>query len=176
MISIASGECFAWLDDDDLALPWYVDRLARALVRHETKAVVSLRCYYLEDFVWKVAAKANEVLCCREYANEVGGYPNDLDTGEDQTFVSRLKAAGATMEIFDDPCGYVYRWGQGTYHVSANDNSVAGIRYRQDAERRINEGQEPFGVVTLRPRLRHDYFAEAPSEIRRRLTHLASSI
>src|SRR2546425_4456242 len=49
MIEAASGDYIAWLDDDDLILPWYVDRLLRPMSDSAVRAVVSGNSYYFVD-------------------------------------------------------------------------------------------------------------------------------
>ncbi|HUF50988.1 MAG TPA: hypothetical protein VMN60_09160 [Longimicrobiales bacterium] len=61
----------------------------------------------------------------------------------------------------------VRRWGQGTYHISAQGRTVDGEAFRQDAGRRLDSGQEPSGRIALKPRLRSDYFGGAPAAVRR---------
>jgi glycosyltransferase involved in cell wall biosynthesis len=164
MVEAANGEYVAWLDDDDLALPWYVTRLVRPLSATGARAVVSRRCYALENQNWGLNAVAIEVLCHRRRALEVG-YP-ESDSGEDQDFRGRLEAAGDVSTILDMPGGYVYRWAQGTYHISGNSTPNEGESFRRDATRRIDEGSEPQGIIELRPRLRRNYFRNAPGELR----------
>lgn len=168
MVKAAAGEYVAWLDDDDLALPWYVERLAGGL-SPGAKAVVSRRCFHLRGETWVSSAVAIEVLCERAHALVVGGYPQDRDSGEDQIFRNRVETAGGVVTILDEPGGYVYRWAQGVYHISGSGADLDGEAFRQDADWRMDNGSEPSGTVELKAGLRRDYFAEAPDEVLRRL-------
>ncbi len=169
MLRAASGEYFVWLDDDDLALPWYVNRLVLPLKHPGARAVVSQRCYHIAGNAWRPSAVSIEVACSPRHALSVGGYPNELDSGEDQIFRCRLEAAGNVTTIVSEPGGYVYRWGQGVYHISGQGGDLDGDAFRRDAEWRMDNGREPSGLVKLKPRLRRDYFAGAPGEVRRQL-------
>jgi glycosyltransferase involved in cell wall biosynthesis len=169
MLESAAGEYVVWLDDDDLALPWYVNRLIQPLAPPKTKAVISRKCYFLTDGVWHRSAVPIEMSCDRQHAISLGGFSVNHDSGEDQIFRSTLEAAGGVATIFDEPAGYVYRWGQGTYHISAKGVDIDGDCFRQEANLRMDAGAEPSGAIVLHPRLKRDWFASAPKEVRDRL-------
>jgi glycosyltransferase involved in cell wall biosynthesis len=166
MIDAVRTDYFVWLDDDDLALPWYVDRLVRPLGEEGAAAVLSTTGYMLRDGAWELFGRANELLCDRGRAREVGGYPDDLDCGEDQVFRQRLQASSGVVSLDALPAGYVYRWGQGTFHISGIGVDRNGNDFRQDADGRLDRGEEPSGTIVLQPRLHGDYFGRAPDEVR----------
>lgn len=168
MVSEAAGQYVAWLDDDDLALPWYVERLVGGLSR-SARAVISRNCFHIQGEIWARSAVAIEVLCERTHALAVGGYPLERDSGEDQIFRERLEEAGGAVTITDEPGAYVYRWAQGVYHISGRGTDLDGESFRRDAEWRMDNGSEPCGRVELKAGLRRDYFAGAPDEVLRRL-------
>jgi hypothetical protein len=165
MIGAAAGELITWLDDDDLVLPWYVTRLSAPLSKLDLEAVVSHRCYGMREDFWTMATAPIETLCRRENALRSGGFPVDAHSGEDQAFRTRIKNLYKSETILDEPGGYVYRWGQGTHHISGNPGDIASNGFRLDAARRMDEGSEPVGSVTLIPRLRRNYFRHAPGAV-----------
>jgi hypothetical protein len=165
MISAAAGEFITWLDDDDLVLPWYVTRLSNPLSRLDIEAVVSHRCYGMREDFWTIATAPIETLCRRENALRSGGFPVCAGSGEDQAFRTRIKNLYKSETIVDEPGGYVYRWGQGTHHISGDPGDIAANGFRLDAVRRMEEGSEPVGSVILIPRLRRNYFRHAPDAV-----------
>jgi glycosyltransferase involved in cell wall biosynthesis len=171
LIAAASGQYFVWLDDDDLALPWYVHRLVRPVVLNGATAVLSKNCFFLHQNAWRPTFVPIELLCDRQLALDLGGYPDDMDSGEDQVFRAKLVGAPGAVPIFAPPGAYVYRSEPSIYHISGTGLENPGDAFRRHADERIDTSVEPCGTVSLVPRLLRDYFENAPTEVLRRVPH-----
>ncbi|MDZ7619898.1 MAG: hypothetical protein U1E05_23100, partial [Patescibacteria group bacterium] len=123
-------DALAVWDDDDVYLPWALRASADAL-RHAAWSRPSVVLHPNRDGTLRqhlTGGLFHGGWSYRRAAFEaVGGYPPEMNNGEDQGFAARLKAAGA---IEADPIClgfqpfYVYRWGTapgvtaGGWHLS----------------------------------------------------------
>ncbi len=156
-----------WLDDDDLCLPSYVSGLVEAAGDARVCIGTAAWSYYKQNdmaapewqhFVWQ-----NEMLVHPLVPSEgegmFGGYPH-IDSGEDQ--VMRSKLLSKPGHKLSTNRAYVYRWGQGSFHISGSGRPDAGKMFHQNAENRMISGEEPSGAIHLEPKLEQDYFSTIP--------------
>ncbi len=145
-----------WLDDDDLCFPNYVSGLVTAAQGKPCVGECAWSYYKQDDMPkpeWKEMLWPNEMLVDPALLWNRGGYPH-LDSGEDQVGRSRITDhdhARSTNRA------YIYRWGQGSFHVSGAGDPLGGVGFRADAQSRLASGQEPSGRIELVPKLHHDY-------------------
>ena len=155
---LARSPLVMWQDDDDLCLPWHAERMIGAM-REGVIAACSPSCWYLDGMKWRHGSGAMEVIARREDATACG-FP-ETDTGEDQGFTGRLRARGPVGVVAGEK-SYVYRWNNGTHHVSGSGDPMGGVGFRAEAEERRARGREPSGEIEIVPRLMRDYFADHP--------------
>lgn len=140
-----AGDRFAiWADDDDWCLPWYVQTLVHSA--RFSKWAVCPMSFFVGKGEWSYAPWN---LGCAGPANEwlKEGGAGLMDCGED----AQLRCIAAKHVTNETIPGYVYRWGQGSYHVSGRGDPFGGKHYREDAEKRKARWEEPRGFVNLHP-------------------------
>ena len=165
MLRMAGSRLVLWADDDDLCLPWMVYRFACRLNHAGAgKWALSWKDFNLHGDKWGLSQWP---LSCTGPADEWldRGGADETDIGEDKSLRRKL---GKDAMLINCPA-YVYRWGQGTHHLSGKSDPVAFPSYREDAEKRRKTGTEPEGTVRLIPRLRARYWGNSPPEVKERL-------
>ncbi len=120
------ADALAVWDDDDLYLPWAL-RASAAALREASWSRPSVVLHSNPDGSLRQHLTGGLFhggwAYRREAFEAVGGYPPEMNNGEDQGLAARLKAAGATEA---DPVAlgyrpfYIYRWGSADgWHLSA---------------------------------------------------------
>lgn len=160
-ISLASGQVIVMCDDDDYILPDHLLAFAQGFAESKADWMRMDRVFYAEGWEIKNTTSTwlNAVAFTKEAWQKAGGYDKRLTVGEDRNFFSRLseKCRGATIQMRLDKVSAIYCWGNGdVYHVSGMGDDKPGHvpayeRARLDLERRVKVGQEPVGVVDLKP-------------------------
>jgi hypothetical protein len=172
MLRMSGARLAMWSDDDDLCLPWMVHRFM-SRVRHQGAGdwALSWKDYTLHGDTWGMARWP---LSCIGPADQwlARGGADETDLGEDK--ILRLNLGRDTVMV--DCPAYVYRWGQGTHHLSGRGEPVAFPSYREEAEKRREAGTEPEGVIKLIPRLRARYWENSPFAVREKLQDYLPSI
>lgn len=175
MMEQATTPYVCWADDDDLCLPHFVETYLRAIAGGPDLIEVegALHARGRERPSFTAAPVCMQSLCHRADLGRRAGFPA-ASGPEDQVFRERLRKL-ASNRITVPGSTYVYRWDNGTHHISGIGREEGALDgYRDDAQRRFDEGKEPMGVVEFVRRaddapipifreviigLRHDYFA-----------------
>lgn len=145
LLAMAGSRLAMWADDDDWCFPWYVRSLVTAASRNRWGICYASWCRWKE---WKTIGWR---LSCAGPADQwlmKGGAPA-LDCGED--FALHTIVRNQRPGTYLGPPGYIFRWGQGTFHLSGKWEPKGGVEHHADAERRLDSGEEPEGDVYLTP-------------------------
>ena len=135
----------AWLDDDDLCLPHYTERLLSARVN--AKAVWSTATWYVNGEWWNIQSHAMEILL--PLASGLR-YP-EVEQHEESAMMQQLRAYGL-VECGSTPPAYIYRQSiPGLIRISDNFTTGGSLTVRQKAQARIAAGLEPGGRVVVVP-------------------------
>ena len=162
----ADHDHFLFVDDDDLFLPWYPQDMMLAFQ-------VWNRPTYPNAYLFgegrgvdmelqiKQETHPGSYLAPKRHLFLVGGYPPVYVKG-DQYLRAKLHTTFACRaDQHPKPCkrpGYIYRWGNGTYHISGNpDHATAWARTHADLQQRMDRGEEPDGFIPLFPEWEIDY-------------------
>ena len=127
-LAMASGEFVLFLDDDDVLLPSAIDHLARALFAHpEAVAATGAELGFDEDGQWLNCVRprarsvrhvwpdvlaglwvtgAGRTLFRKDALEDVGGWDETLDFGEDDELWLRLARRGRAVLVPDDVLFY----------------------------------------------------------------------
>ncbi len=114
LLRLAQTEWVTWLDDDDWLLPWYIEDLAKTFSEN-LDAVLTTRCWHVfgghNDGVvqWKHGLALIASAVRLQNAKAFGGFPADIDYGEDRIFLAELISQGRACSLLADS-GYCYRW------------------------------------------------------------------
>lgn len=164
-IAMASGTHLVTWDDDDLYLPCHLSNFARGFTEDDIDWAWLDRQFWLVKFnVQAVVAGTINVLSFTKRAWEAtGGYPPNMNSGEDRVFMNALmKHKGVRVRLDDKDLSFMYGWGNGVYHISGKGEDggmpMSGWeRTRMELERRVRFGSEPTGPVKLQPQWKHNY-------------------
>lgn len=151
-LALATGTHVVFFDSDDLATPDYLQ--ARVEVAQKTKAQIIYGAWapvYLEDAICRHDGFARQSRAVRGSAlsaflrswvlllqnclietklvRQVGGYPEDLITGEDMLLLFRLLRAGATLAFAPGPLLLVRQHPEGQISASSD---LAQLRAREE--------------------------------------------
>jgi len=173
----AAYDHFLFVDDDDIFLPDYPSDMMRMFLTWE-KPTYPVSYIHAEGkgdgikMTYKPQSHPASYLATRKQFFDVGGYPF-VYAGGDQIIRSKLfKAYDCQTNkqplrvYFMNRPGYVYRWGNGTYHISGNaDHASAWIRTHASLQKRLDSGEEPSGFIILEPKWDVDYIALAEKVI-----------
>lgn len=157
---------FLFVDDDDIFLPWYAEDMMKMFLAWD-KPTYPLSYIHADGkhnalkMTYKGQTHPASYLATKKQFFDVGGYPF-VYAGGDQLIRSKLfKAYDCQPSKHPQPikrAGYVYRWGNGTYHISGNsDHSTAWTRTHDNLQKRLDSGEEPSGFVILIPYWPVDY-------------------
>lgn len=167
LLDLAESEWVAWLDDEDLLLPWYVEDLVTAMGQGGD-TVLAQRCWFAVDggsdgpLTWKTGNQTMAAAVRTETARSVNGFIIDGDGGEDLQFVKKIISQSRSCSLLARS-GYCNRRDNGVYHQSGiGEVSSPGERFLNDADQRLLSGREPSGRVIVYPSFRHDYFQNCP--------------
>lgn len=159
-VRLCKHEHFLFVDDDDIFLPWYPQDMMVSFLKwgKPTYPNVYIRADGRLDAIrmsYKPQTHPASYLATKEQFEKVNGYPF-VYVGGDQLILSRLfKEFDCHPNKHPSPttrAGYVYRWGNGTYHISgSSDHATAWDRTLTSLQRRLASGEEPTGVVEIKP-------------------------
>lgn len=154
----AHGEWLAWLDDDDMLLPWHLLKLEQAVERG-AKVLMSEETYWFCGGRGEVTSTAASDCLMHRDAVRAVRYP-DQTSGEEWEAIRRLQAAYPHCRDETHDPTYVQIWGNGAYHLSGQGNDLTvGHKFRADVLKRMAAGEEPRGHITIVPKADLDYQA-----------------
>jgi len=150
--ALARGDVLTPWDDDDISLPWRLSLSAERLQG---------RRYWKPTAAWSWRRNRpmdvsrnrfhGQAVFTRELFDEAGGYPHQQQS-TDPALESKFGAARVCEDLAPEQLFYIYRWGHGTYHMSA---------HKADGAAQWAALKAPRGRIELRPQWRADYVADA---------------
>lgn len=156
-IGMARGEVIVRWDDDDISLPWRLERCVELATEQHNPlwyATAHGHWYYRQpNLLWSGRLMAS-CWFSRDAWKHVGGFPL-MGVGEDQKYEQRLQRAGVQMlavPVEAADAYYLYRWNDGSTHVSGLGPNGYDVRGR---ERIVSKSWSP------QPAWSHDYVALA---------------
>lgn len=131
--SLATGDYLCRWDDDDIHLPWRLSYTAANL--QQADYWKPARSFFLSGTAGRVCNGYMGACCInRAMFDRVQGYPF-TGVGEDQAIEKRIRQEpAAKFVVFDNPVAkafYIYRWGNGSAHVSGLGGDGYSILGRQ---------------------------------------------
>lgn len=182
MLALATNAWVAFLDDDDLWMPWHLINLfLGTLGKEPVSAVLPKQQYRHQLGTWSyedVPGGINGMAVRTGVARSIG-FDHTLDVGEDNAFRTELLRRVAPQNIHRPGApSFVYRPTAPVMHISRSlrGTTVDRTLFLRNAENRLDEGIEPEGEVEIDPEWNEDYietlrarFPETiPGEHRRR--------
>lgn len=159
LLETAETPIAAHWDDDDLYLPHHLTRMVEALLAQGAGAVKSQGAYYLlggRDGLECRGVHHNvfegSMVFVRRDALRRGGYP-DLHSGQAKALMGAFDRAGALYKVGDQEGGgvsYVYRWAEGSGHISAIGNKADAAEQFRRQNQDFGSG-EPLTPADLNP-------------------------
>ncbi|WP_375568644.1 glycosyltransferase family A protein [Ahrensia marina] len=165
LVELARFDVLSPWDDDDISLPW---RLSTSLARlRDGYFKPRTALFSQQGFITGFRQAPFHAQSCfqKDLWQAVGGYP-PIDVGEDTQFETRLRTRFGISHSELTPAEhfYIYRW-RGDGHVSDTKTLKAGLDcyevFDQNVRNQIKTGEEPEGLVELKPAWRTDYVWEA---------------
>lgn len=165
LVEHARYDLLAPWDDDDISLP---SRLSTSVCGLQSGYFKPASAFFsLQDQI--VGAREGwfhaQSFFHKSLWHGVGGYPS-IDVGEDTQFEKKLRTqfGVSATEVAPSELFYIYRW-RGVGHVSDTRQLAAGLdcyqAFDQHVRNRIDNGEEPEGMVELKPTWRADYLWQA---------------
>lgn len=182
-IEFASGSHIVILDDDDYFLPSYLATLAKYWASDLDWIVFDRQFLSTGDAITDITpATANAVCFTKNAWSKIGGYEAKT-VGEDTQFIGKLSVhcKGKKISLPPSEIGFIYGWGQGTYHISGLGEDGPGkepafVRAENELKTRFASGAEPTGDVGLHPHSPHNWEAQAKLFIEKTSTRKANAI
>ncbi len=162
--SLYRYDWIAFLDDDDLWMPWYLSAALNS-VTDDVQAIFPTHQFKTQGrgkgIRWSLDAVPGglNMLVRSSMARSVG-FNMELNVGEDNEFRQNVKArAGRNIAFVGSPA-HVYRMSTPGVHISQSfrgpnlDRNV----FLQSAEKHMDNGDEPTGVIEIVPKWEEDYW------------------
>lgn len=166
LLSLAMGSHVCFWDDDDIYLPCFLAK---------SKALLS--CFMTgkaakPPFVWTdaggqfyrltPAAYMNAMIAEKALLHELGGF-DDCVFNEDYAIVKKLVLSHNLTSIapLHDIPSVIIRTRTGHLQMTTAKNLDIPVEIHHDFERRVADGTEPVGNITLNPAWKSDYRASA---------------
>ncbi len=174
MIGMVGTEWVAFLDDDDIWLPWYLSSMLNG-VDETTPAVFATHQFYHWEGRWSlgVVPGGMTTIVARTKLAKAVGFDHELNVGEDNVFRQGVERMSGRNLRRVASMAYGYRRDAPGVHISSSfapDGFTSDNRpWLRHAEERMDKGVEPTGNVLIKPRWHEDYWktlhAVAPTDI-----------
>lgn len=153
---LAKGNVFLWWDDDDISLPWRIQRSVSKLLADSADYYNPGGYWYLHNSTLQHDHPLGYGLNCSAYTRAayeraaVLGFGIDLDATLHSIFSRLPGVVKAKPEYTFTQWSYIYRWGVSLAHVSGHSGLSGGYDLR---------GQEEIvpGQYAIQPRWEQDY-------------------
>lgn len=157
-VEAANADFLTTWDDDDIMLPWHIERMWECYEDHRETApqgVVEGRYFFhnAADFLsLRNRKQPGVVLFSKDNYYPSGGY-RPMNSGQDAELVRDMRIG---VEV-KRSVSYIYRWGTGMYHLSGTGRDVEGKKsgYNDCYDRllkKVKQGVVPTGEVVLQPK------------------------
>jgi hypothetical protein len=156
MLGMAKNEWVAFLDDDDLWMPWHLDKVLSGV---DKQAIFPIHQYkhFLHTWTWEVIPGGLCMFARTDVARRAGFPPINL--GEDNGFRNAVRdIAGIHVAAPGGP-SQIYRPMAPVMHISKAMRGGECIRsiFLDSAEKKMDLGIEPTGRVVIEPAYEMDY-------------------
>lgn len=150
ILEMADGQLVSHWDDDDLYLPWHLEKNVEKLRENDwgcVKPKYALMLVGSEGGPWRMKGPEENVFEAmitfrRKEALDLGGYSNK---SSGQT-LKLLNAFGGRYHVYKpEPFpSFIFRWNNGVRHIQGNNN--------ENAAQQFADGNQDFGDGSLLPR------------------------
>jgi glycosyltransferase involved in cell wall biosynthesis len=144
LLDHARGDIVCFLDDDDLLLPWHLWQIADLFLTYRCDAVRFSRALAYTRIERSIAWGSAPINVA--VRRKVTPRFSSRSTGEDQDFRAALPNA---IDVITDNPSYVYEWANGVFNLSTRDENTAREDFVREANKRMDEKQEPEGSIVL---------------------------
>lgn len=144
LLDHARGDIVCFLDDDDLLLPWHLRQIADLFLAYPCDAIRFSRAIAYTRAERSIAWGSAPINVA--VRRKVAPRFSSRSTGEDQDFRASLPNA---IDVVTDNPTYVYEWANGVFHLSTRDEKTAREDFVGEANKRMDEKQEPEGRIVL---------------------------
>lgn len=167
-VGLCQNEYVCLCDDDDLILPWHLSTYARHFESRDIRWGVLADQFYAEgEQIKSIVDGTCNVLAYQKSAWEEAGKFPSMNCGEDRAFARNMaKLPGlANLMCLGGP-SYIYRFGNGCYHMSGQGDDKVGEQSGHDRIERwtvegILSGRIPTGKIDIVPKMKLDWTAMA---------------
>jgi len=151
--SYVNGEYICVWDDDDIFLKDRISNLMSHILNTGYDAVLGYHYILYGNVLEKKTLHNSNIIYKKEFWMK-----NNYSVGndEDQYMLSNLRTHGKMIEIAEDHPQYLYRWGNGTYHISGQ----GADKYIGDSRNRIIDYTKSLllpAKYILDPKYKKDY-------------------
>lgn len=163
LIEQARHDLILTVDDDDLFMPWYPEEMVRG---YTGRPVWAPRYVYGEGRKDTMSMRHDRgpffptFVMSKQQFNEIGRYPL-INMMEDHAVIKNAQEKYGCFPKMNPKrivSGYVYRWANDVHHVSGAGHATAGYEDAlRTANDRLAKGEEPGGLVHVKPRWEHEY-------------------
>lgn len=168
LLKMATAPWIAFLDDDDIIMPWHLRRALDAIAKGKRTAAASHKFFFVGDKGDIAEPSLMDLLMERDLALSCGGFAS-LDNKQEHAFYDNFtKIEPLYRADTRARPSYLYIWGNGAHHVSGTGALDAGIGFRRDAAERMVTGKEPTGQIVIEPQWRKDYLAMVKEVLERK--------
>lgn len=164
---LCKGEIICQWDDDDVAMPWHLNNVAKYFTDDVNILHWNPGVFYNNGQITDITWTGNSGIVFRKSAwKAIGGHPVE-NAGYDMTFVERLHKNGGIL--FANPpkneASWFYMWGGRGYHMSGlgtdtSDKPNVIERHSAHIENLRMKGKIPTGNVQLNPHWNIDYLQQ----------------
>ncbi len=157
MLGMAKNEWVAFLDDDDLWMPWHLNKVLAGV---DKMAVFPIHQYknFINTWTWEIVPGGLCMFARTDVAKRAGFPPINL--GEDNAFRNAVREMAGNNVAAPGGPSQVYRPTAPVMHISRSFRSGAVLDrslYLNNAESKMNDGREPTGHVVVTPAYDMDY-------------------
>lgn len=149
--------------DDDIHLPWECRTNMESVMEQglDMGLIGHMFASMGHEITYKISTPCGPFLMRKEMFYDLGGFPAK-NVGEDTAFQIKAKASKWKVGKMKREPGFIYRWGNGDYHISGLGIDRPDKRSSWDViadmvRAKMDKGQEPRGLVNLKPAATYDW-------------------
>lgn len=171
---LCRGEIICQWDDDDVAMPWHLNNVAKYFTDDVNILHWNPGVFYNNGQITDVTWTGNSGIVFRKSAwKAIGGHPVE-NAGYDMTFVEELNKYGG--RLFATPpkneASWFYMWGGRGYHMSGlgtdtSDKPNVIERHSAHVENLRSQGKIKTGDIQLNPHWKLNYQQQLENYVRK---------
>jgi glycosyltransferase involved in cell wall biosynthesis len=164
--SQCKGDIICQWDDDDLAMPWHLQNVAKYFIPGSDLLHWHRAIFMNMPKIEAITGVGNSgIVFSKRIWESIGGHPLE-NAGYDMSFVLNIKHKVPQNVVFAEPsydeASWVYVWGGRGYHMSgagSDDGTKPNVieRHSQHIEDQRSLGKIPIGDIELNPNWKYDY-------------------